>query len=155
MAVDAEPFVGKRSVAVSRHLWPLGNFMGGNGALARAVEPINLFGPQFAKLGFAAIHTRTPQPPTAAFEVLAHEFYHVVFGEAKLRFDGFKGRAVFPGHLNDAVDVFGRKHTLKNSWGPALFHEHARGKKGRPARENLRGVRAAVCVAEEMGESVG
>ena len=35
----------------------------------------------------------------------AHHFNDFFFFQTKLKFNGFKWGAVFPGHLNDAVEV--------------------------------------------------
>lgn len=41
-----------------------------------------------------------------------------------------------------------------NSWLPTRFH-HERNKKTRPAAENLRSLRQAIYLAEEVGKSLG
>jgi hypothetical protein len=45
--------------------------------------------------------------------VLPHQLYHLLFCQAKLVFDRFKRRPVFPGHFYDSVNVAFRQNLLK------------------------------------------
>lgn len=62
-----------------------------------------------AVLGSTARDTAPPTVETRPFELLAHELDDLFFGQAKLKLNGPEGRAVFPSHLDDAVNVFRRQ----------------------------------------------
>ena len=54
---------------------------------------------------FRAFHALPPHLKAAALHELAHQRTDVIFFEPKLPFNRFKWCPVFPGHLDDAVDV--------------------------------------------------
>lgn len=51
----------------------------------------------------------TPHPEAACFHLRPHQFDYLFFGKTELRFNRFKRGAVFPRHLDDAVNVLWRK----------------------------------------------
>ena len=55
--------------------------------------------------GLAPSHTLAPKAKRTGLHVPAHQKHHSGFVQAKLLLDGFKGRAVLPGHLNDAGKI--------------------------------------------------
>lgn len=58
-------------------------------------------------LGRTAMHALPPHFEAAALHLAAHECNDGFFVQSELQFNGLKGRAVFPSHLDDAVDVVG------------------------------------------------
>ena len=68
-------------------------------------EPLDVALPELAVLGRHAFDALPPHFKAAALHELAHQCSNVVFFEPKLPFNRFKGRPVFPGHLDDPVDV--------------------------------------------------
>jgi hypothetical protein len=60
----------------------------------------------------ARTHALAPHFEGAGFHLAAHQAHDGGFVEAKLRFDGFKGRAVFLSHLDDARNIgLGKRKT--------------------------------------------
>jgi len=70
--------------------------------LGRAIASIYRGVTQRLVFGFSARHTGSPVFKGSWFQFLAHESNGVGLGQAKLLFDGFERRAVFPGHLDYA-----------------------------------------------------
>ena len=56
-------------------------------------------------LGLATGHPRAPALERASRNVGSHDLDHLLLGQTKLGSNGFKGRAIFPSHFNDAADV--------------------------------------------------
>jgi hypothetical protein len=72
--------------------------------LIRRLEPSCAKISVFGVLGFAACDSLPPHAKTGGFHVAAHDGDDLLFFEAKLGFDGFKGSPVFPGHFDDPVN---------------------------------------------------
>ena len=83
-------------------------WQGGLGSLSRRPETADLVGALDQVLGAHAFHPFPPHLKALALQGSAHEGSDVVLFQPKLPFDGFERRAVFPGHLDDAIQVFGR-----------------------------------------------
>lgn len=56
-------------------------------------------------LRFAALHTAAPQAERRWLEPVAHQGHHGRFVQTELGFNGIEGRAVLPGHLEDARHI--------------------------------------------------
>ena len=84
----------------------LADFVIGDGLLPAALKSLNFRIALLCMfLAHAAIYPFAPQVEAAALKFFAHEGDNARFGQAKLGFDGLKGRAIFPGHLDDAVYI--------------------------------------------------
>jgi hypothetical protein len=79
--------------------------------------------PQNCMFGHAARHSFAPHPERRWLHMAAHEVDYPGLVQAELRFNGFKGSAVFPSHLDDAGDVGFRKFLPSNLSGG--YHEAA------------------------------
>ena len=77
--------------------------------LTGAFEPTDFRVPAFGVFGAAAVHAFAPHAKTAGQTVRPHEINYFAGRQTKLKAQGIKGRAVFPRHLNDAVNFLGRK----------------------------------------------
>ena len=60
---------------------------------------------QSQMLGFAAVHPLTPHFKRRGLHVVAHQGSDFVLSKAKLSVDRIKGRAIFPSHGDDPVNV--------------------------------------------------
>ena len=60
-------------------------------------------------LGSTALYACSPHFEGTLLHAAAHQFDGFSLSDAKLAEDGIKRSAVFPGHFDDAVDVFWRK----------------------------------------------
>lgn len=56
-------------------------------------------------LGFASLDPFSPHSPGRRLHFPSHQADHLRLTESKLHFDRIEGRPVFPGHLDDAVDI--------------------------------------------------
>lgn len=96
----------------------LADFIEGNGPLQIALKTVHarwlLFG-MFVRYLFGPL---TPKLKTRRFQFSPHEINHLLLTQTELRKNGIKGRAVFPSHFNDAVDLLlgeGVIHEIMNS----------------------------------------
>jgi hypothetical protein len=64
---------------------------------------------QCQMFGLATADAATPELETGALHGLAHQFDHLRLRDAELGSDGIESGAVFPSHLDDAVDVVTRE----------------------------------------------
>lgn len=54
-------------------------------------------------LCFSSVDSLAPVAKGFRIEVLSHNFYDLGLAKAELNFDGCKGRAVLPRHLDDSM----------------------------------------------------
>jgi len=101
---------------------PLTYFVHGYGSLSAAFETID-FGITFLCMLLAdtAIDPFPPKVETTPFELPAHNGDHFRLGNTKLKLDGIKGRAVFPSHFNDTVEIVGG-HCGRIDWSCRVEH---------------------------------
>ena len=83
----------------------LRNFVVANGALSGAFKTVYIFNPYSGMLGFAALHTLSPQTPRRWFHFPFHQCLYIIFTQPKLGKYGIKRRAVFPCHFNNTVNI--------------------------------------------------
>ena len=76
-------------------------------ALHTALKTRHIFGGQCPVFGYPTMHARTPFAPVVGVQFALHERLYIVFAQSELCKDGIEGRSVFPGHFDNAVDVFG------------------------------------------------
>jgi len=74
-------------------------------ALGDTTETTDLEAPQLPMLGLSARHTLSPKLKRSGFQLPAHYLNDGGLIQAIVGFDGLKGRAILPGHLDDPVDV--------------------------------------------------
>ena len=74
--------------------------------LVLAFEPLDAFCPGRPVFGGSALDPPAPHVKGASSHVFAHDCPHLIFFDAVLHLDGLEGRAVFPGHLHNAVHGF-------------------------------------------------
>lgn len=74
-------------------------------SLVGGPEPLDVALSELSVLGRHAFDALPPHFKAAALHELAHQRPDVVFFQSKLPFNRFKGRSVFPGHLDDPVYV--------------------------------------------------
>jgi hypothetical protein len=74
--------------------------------LSGALEPVDLRIPFLRVfLTDTAVDPCPPEQEAFPFQIPAHQIDHLGFRKSELDVDRFKGRAVFPGHFYDPVDV--------------------------------------------------
>ncbi|MEY4885798.1 MAG: hypothetical protein RL151_1107 [Bacteroidota bacterium] len=74
--------------------------------LSGALEPVDLRVPFLRVfLTDTAVDPCPPEQEAFPFQIPAHQIDHLGFRKSELDVDRFKGRAVFPGHFYDPVDV--------------------------------------------------
>jgi hypothetical protein len=56
-------------------------------------------------LGAAPLYSLSPTDPGSWMKLPLHEDNNLAFSESKLYFDELKGGTIFPGHLDDPVDI--------------------------------------------------
>jgi len=74
-------------------------------------EPIGAAGRRM--FGFAATHPLSPELERGRFQVLPHYSDHLWLGKPELKFNRLKGRAVFPGHFDDSIQIFAGERCQK------------------------------------------
>ncbi len=74
-----------------------------------AAEAARVEAAELGVLGGTALDPGPPPAEGARLEVTAHQGADLVFLEPELHLDGLEGRAVLPGHANEAVQVVGRE----------------------------------------------
>ena len=67
-------------------------------------EPIGAAGGSV--FGFAAAHPLAPELERCRFHLLPHQCDHLRLGKSELKFNRLEGRAVFPGHFDDSIEIF-------------------------------------------------
>ena len=90
------------------HLGRRDCLINGSRTLTRSAKAHDILRPFVLVFGSHALDPLTPHFKALSLQGPAHECAHVVFLEAKLPFDGFERGSVFPGHLNDSIQVFRR-----------------------------------------------
>lgn len=101
---------------VGYHPLSLGNPVLCNRPLGRAFEPVNRQVPFCGMFGVAMFYPPAPYDVTPEPQLAFHQLPDPSLSQAKLQADGFKGCPVFPGHLDDAVDLcFGKRAVFH--WG--------------------------------------
>ena len=73
-----------------------------------------------------AVHALSPCPETPGFQFATHQCHYFGFGQTKLMPNGFKGRAIFPRHFYDAVNLFQtecRRHAQSTKTPAFRFRE--------------------------------
>lgn len=88
----------RRPTGVSPVAFLIGRFEADNRAFA-----------QRQMLGLAPSHARAPEFKTRALHAVAHELDDLWFREAELNCNRIESGAIFPGHLNDTVNVISRE----------------------------------------------
>lgn len=84
---------------------PFTYFVKSDVALCIGPEPINSLHCFLAVLGAAPLYAGPPFAPITGMHFTTHELYYLCFTEAKLSRDGIKRSTIFPGHLNDSVQI--------------------------------------------------
>jgi hypothetical protein len=82
-------------------------------ALGFALESTYVGASQLGMFGTASLHSLAPQAVAPGLQLALHQGFHVIFLQPKLHINRFKGRAVFPSHLDDAVGVLSILHAKK------------------------------------------
>ena len=77
--------------------------------LVARLEARDVIVTQCQVLGLAAGDTLAPHFEAGSLHVLSHQADDFGFIDAKLDLDRVEGSAIFPRHLDDAVDLFGRQ----------------------------------------------
>jgi len=67
-------------------------------------EPIGAAGGSV--FGFAPAHPLAPELERRRFHLLPHQCDHLRLGKSELKLNRLEGRAVFPGHFNDPIEIF-------------------------------------------------
>lgn len=98
-------FFRQRSCIPASCMLSLRNLVSRYMLLPRTFKPIDIVRPQLGVLCAATLHPFPPHSKTAGFHFAAHDFDNFLFGYTKLKFDGLKGRSVFPGHFDDSVKL--------------------------------------------------
>jgi hypothetical protein len=85
---------------------------------------------QCRMLGSARVHAFAPHFEGARFHLAAHQAHDGGFFQAKLRLNRFKGRAIFPSHLDDAGNIGGVKRKTRSNGlflgcGNGVCHQQA------------------------------
>jgi len=73
-----------------------------------------------------AVHALSPCPETSGLQLATHQRHYFGFGQTKLMPNGFKGRAIFPRHFYDAVNLFQtecRRHAQSTKTPAFRFRE--------------------------------
>jgi hypothetical protein len=85
---------------------PLADLVHADLPLSGALEPVDLR-VSFLRvfLTDTAVDPCPPEQKAFPFQIPAHQIDHLGFRKSELDVDRFKGRAVFPGHFDDAVDI--------------------------------------------------
>ena len=79
----------------------------GNAALTRTPKPSGFGDPSLFVFRSPAARSFPPAPEAARAQFPAHQGNDFGWRKSELRPNGFEGRAVFPGHFNEAVQVVG------------------------------------------------
>ena len=83
----------------------LADFIGGDLTLPVAFKPADVRISFFKVLGAdACIHPGTPKLKAFFLQLASHHCNHFRFRQPKLKFDGFKRGAIFPGHFDDPIN---------------------------------------------------
>lgn len=84
------------------------NLITADRSLSATLETTDACGSDMTVFGISSFHSFPPHGKTAFFTVSAHQFNDLWLFYTKLKMNGFKRGAVFPGHFNDSVDLFFR-----------------------------------------------
>lgn len=80
--------------------------------LAWSAEAADAEGTESFVFGLSASRAFAPKFERASGELSSHELDHVARSQSELAVNGFEGSSVFPGHLDDSVDVRIRQRSV-------------------------------------------